>query len=100
MCECLKDYQYKNVTHTHTHTHTHTQAIEEQDTPTLKQAIKELKTAGGGLVVLLDTCRLIRKSGVAYSVSLLALCGFHGRKDMVDLLLKEGAGNKATRYFT
>ena len=27
-------------------------------------------------------------------MSLLALCGFHERKKMVDLLLKEGAGNK------
>jgi len=27
-----------------------------------------------------------------YSMTLLALCGFHGRKEMVDLLLQEGAG--------
>ena len=44
--------------------------------------------------VSLDTCRLIEKSGVTYSMSLLALCGFHGKEDMVDLLLKEGAGNR------
>ena len=42
---------------------------------------------------MLDTCRLIEKSGVEYSMSLLALCGFHGREEMVDLLLEEGAGN-------
>ena len=47
----------------------------------------------GGLGALLDTCRLIEKNGVAYSMSLLALCGFHGREDMVDLLLDKGAGN-------
>ena len=35
----------------------------------------------------------LKKRGVAYSMSLLALCGFHGRKEMVDLLLEEGAGN-------
>ena len=53
-----------------------------------------MKEPEGGSSLLLDTCRLIEKSGVTYSMSLLALCGFHGRKDMVDLFLKEGAGNK------
>ena len=53
--------------------------------------MKESKDVSGAS---LNTCRLMEKSGVAYSVSLLALCGFHGRKEMVDLLLKEGAGNR------
>ena len=54
-----------------------------------------MKESEAGSSAPLDTCRLIEKSGVTYSMSLLALCGFefHGRKDMVDLLLKEGAGN-------
>ena len=54
-----------------------------------------MKESESGSSLLLDTCHLIEKSGVAYSMSLLALCGFHGRKEMVDLLLKEGAGNSA-----
>ena len=54
-----------------------------------------MKKSEAGSSALLDTCRLIEKSGVAYSMSLLALCGFHGRKDMVDLLLMEGAGKYA-----
>ena len=58
----------------------------------LEEAIQETKASEGGSSALLDTCRLMEKSGVAYSMSLLALCGFHGRKDMVDLLLLEGAG--------
>ena len=53
-----------------------------------------MKESESGSSLLLDTCHLIEKSGVAYSMSLLALCGFHGRKEMVDLLLKEGAGNR------
>ena len=53
--------------------------------------MKESKDVSGAS---LNTCRLIEKSGVTYSMSLLALCGFHGRKDMVDLLLEEGAGNR------
>ena len=57
--------------------------------------MQEMKESEGGSSLLLDTCCLIEKSGVAYSMSLLAFCGFHGRKDMVDLLLKEGAGNSA-----
>ena len=52
-----------------------------------------MKESEGGPSALLNTCRLMEKSGVTYSMSLLALCGFHGRKDMVDLLLEKGAGN-------
>ena len=51
-----------------------------------------MKASKGGSSALLDTCRLIKKSGVAYSMSLLALCGFHGNLEMVNLLLEEGAG--------
>ena len=54
-----------------------------------------MKGSEGRCSASLDTCRLIEKSGVAYSMSLLALCGFHGRQDMVDLLLDEGAGNSS-----
>ena len=53
--------------------------------------MKESKDVSGAS---LNTCRLMEKRGVAYSMSLLALCGFHGRMDMVDLLLKEGAGKR------
>ena len=52
-----------------------------------------MKESEDGSSALLDTYHLMEKSGVTYSMSLLALSGFHGRKDMVDLLLKEGAGN-------
>ena len=52
-----------------------------------------MKESEGGASALLNTCHLMEKSGVTYSMSLLALCGFHGRKNMVELLLKEGAGN-------
>ena len=54
-----------------------------------------MKEAKGGSSALLDTCHFMEKKGVTYSMSLLALCGFHGRKDMVDLLLDEGAGNSS-----
>jgi len=52
-----------------------------------------MKEDEAGPFPYLDTCHRIEKNGVTYSMSLLALCGFHGRQDMVDLLLKEGAGN-------
>ena len=51
-----------------------------------------MKESEAGSSLLLDACCLIEKRGVAYSMSLLALCGFHGRMDMVDLLLEQGAG--------
>ena len=54
-----------------------------------------MKRSEAGSSALLDTCHLMEKSGVAYSMSLLAFCGFHGRKEMVDLLLMEGAGKYA-----
>ena len=73
--------------------HTHQQAIEDGEISKLEQAIQEMKESENGSSALLDTCRLIEKSGVTYSISLLALCGFHGRKEMVYLLLEQGAGN-------
>ena len=66
------------------------------ETPILKQAIQEMKASEVECSALLNTCRLIEKSGVTYGMSLLALCGFHERKEMMDLLLKEGAGNIIT----
>jgi len=51
--------------------------------------MKKLKS---GPSTLLNVCRVTKRNGALYSMSLLALCGFHGRKDMVDLLLEEGAG--------
>ena len=83
MCFCLPTHMLN----------THYQAIEDGEFSALKQAIQEMKKSADGSSALLDTCCLMEKSGVAYSMSLLALCGFHGRKDMVDLLLMEGAGN-------
>lgn len=52
-----------------------------------------MKDSEGGSSALLDRCCLIEKSGRTYSMSLLALCGFHQEKEMVDLLLEQGAGN-------
>ena len=52
-----------------------------------------MKGSEAGCSAVLDTCRVIEKSGVEYSMSLLALCGFHGKLKMVDVLLEEGAGN-------
>ena len=52
-----------------------------------------MKNSEAGSFPSLDTCRRIEGGGLIYSMSLLALCGFHGRKDMMDLLLKNGAGN-------
>ena len=54
-----------------------------------EQAIKEVKS---GPSVLLNACRVTIGNGVVYSMTLLAFCGFHQRKYMVDLLLGEGAG--------
>ena len=54
-----------------------------------------MKESADGSSKPLDTCRLIEKSGVTYSMSLPALSGFCGRKDMVDLVLLEGAGNSS-----
>ena len=47
----------------------------------------------GGSSAILNVCRLMEKSGVVYSMSFLAFCGFHGRKEMAVMLLNEGAGN-------
>ena len=52
-----------------------------------------MKESDGGSSKPLDTCRLIEKCGVAYSMSLLSLCGFYERMEMADFLLMEGAGN-------
>ena len=52
-----------------------------------------MKKSEPGPFPYLDTCHRIDRGGVTYSMSLLALCGFHGRKEMVNLLLKEEAGN-------
>ena len=54
-----------------------------------------MKESEAGSSASLDTCRLIEERRVAYSMSLLALSGIHGREDMVDLLLDEGAGNSS-----
>ena len=86
-------HNYTYIQHINTLTHAHYQAIENDEMSALKQAIQEMKESADGSSALLNTCRLIKKRGVAYSMSLLALCGFHGRKEMVDLLLQEEAGN-------
>jgi len=52
--------------------------------------MKKLKT---GSSTQLNVCRVTKRNGVMYSMTLLALSGSLGRKDMVDLLLQEGAGN-------
>lgn len=51
-----------------------------------------MKTLKGGASSLLNVCHVTRRNGVMYSMTLLALSGFHGRKDMLDLLLEERAG--------
>jgi len=85
-------HNYTYIQHINTLTHAHYQAIENDEMSALKQAIQKMKESADGSSASLNTCRLIKKSGVTYSMSLLALCGFHERKEMVDLLLKEGAG--------
>ena len=67
------------------------------DISKLEQAIKEMKKLKmkklkKQLSTLLNVCYITKTKGVTYSMSLLALSGFHERKDMVDLLLQEGAG--------
>ena len=54
-----------------------------------------MKEFEAGSFPFLDTCRRIEGGGLVYSMSLLAFCSFHGRKDMMDLLLTYGAGNSA-----
>ena len=53
-----------------------------------EQAIKEVKS---GPSVLLNACRVTVTNGVTYTMTLVAFCGFHQRKEMIDVLLKEGA---------
>ena len=59
-----------------------------------------MKESEAGSFPSLDTRRRIESGGLIYSMSLLAFCGFHGSKKMVDLLLKEGAGNSAVLKLT
>ena len=54
-----------------------------------------MKESEAGSFPSLDIRRRIESGGLIYSMSLLAFCGFHERTSMVDLLLKEGAGNSA-----
>jgi len=51
-----------------------------------------MKKLKHGASTLLNVCHVTKRNGVMYSMTLLALSGFHGRKEMVDLLLQEGAG--------
>ena len=57
-----------------------------------------MKASEAGSFPSLDTRRLIKEGGLLYSMSLLAFCGFHGRESMMDLLLKNGAGNSAVMF--
>lgn len=68
------------------------QAIECGDISSLEKAIHELKDCRDGSPEMLNAQRLTTGNGVKYYMTLLAFCGFHKRKDMVDLLMKEGAG--------
>ena len=54
-----------------------------------------MKNSEAGSFPSLDTRRRIEGGGLIYSMGLLAFCGFHGREDMMNLLLKNGAGNSA-----
>ena len=58
-----------------------------------------MKESEAGSFPSLDTRRRVEGGGLIYSMSLLALCGFHGKEDMVDLLLKNGAGNSTVMLF-
>ena len=69
----------------------HQQAIEIGNISTFEQSIQEMKKSG--TTAPLNACRLTKGNGMVYSMTLLALSGFHGRKEMVDLLLQEGAGS-------
>ena len=68
------------------------QAIEHGDISSLEQAIHELKDLKHGSPELLNTHCLTTGNGVMYFMTLLAFCGFHKQRDMVNLLMKEGAG--------
>ena len=56
-----------------------------------------MKKSEAGSFPSLDTRRRIEGGGLIYSMSLLALCGFHGREDMMKLLLHNRAGNSTVK---
>ena len=69
------------------------QAIKKHDDDSLKQSIPLIKSAASDVGVLapLDVFRVLEGSATVYAMTLMALCGVHGRKKMVQLLLDEGA---------
>lgn len=49
------------------------------------------QSLGLWLELLIAKCFVVG-NGVEYTMTLLTFCGFHGQKDMVELLLGKGAG--------
>ena len=71
----------------------HLQAIEEHDLESVKQSISRIKTAASawGVSAPLDVFYVLKRSGMVYVMSLIAFSGVHGQKEIVELLLDEGA---------
>ena len=71
----------------------HLQASERHDYDSLKHSISEMKAAAStkGDLEPLDVFRVLEWSESVYAMTLVAFCAVHGRKEMVQLLLEEGA---------
>ena len=50
-----------------------------------------MKTVAGKIRTPLDVFRVMDTSQLIYAMTLMAFCGFHGQKEMVQLLLDAGA---------
>jgi len=55
-----------------------------------------MKVVVHGVPTPLDVFLMMQKSGMIYAMTLMAFCGFHRQKKMVQLLLDEGA----SKYWT
>ena len=72
------------------------QASKGQDYESFKQSISKLKAVARDpstqkILTPLDVFRVLEGSGMVYAMTLMAFCGVHGQKEMVQLLLNEGA---------
>ena len=65
------------------------QAIESGDFSSFKRSISKMKEVAYHTLTPLDVYRVVEGSGMVYAMTLLALCGFHGRYDMVNSLVDE-----------
>ena len=65
------------------------QAIESGDFSSFKRSISKMKAVAYHTLTPLDVYCVVEGSGMVYAMTLLALCGFHGRYDMVNSLVDE-----------